>query len=996
MLAPRPHQLTALTDVERTLSQHDRAQLVMACGTGKTLVGRWLAERLAARSTLVLLPSLALVDQTVREWRRAHGWHFEALIVCSDPTTAEGTAERVGAAADPFADPSAPFWARQRVKVVTGAAAPAAVMKLLRHASTARPAVIFSTYHSSDTVAHGQAAAGVAGCFDLIVADEAHRLAGDSRQDFRGCLDDQRIRARRRLFMTATPVVIERSAVHSDADDFVDDGWCDPLTMGDEALFGPLAHRLTFAAAIEAGLLCDYQVLIVTRRLREVDVDQADRDTVALAAVLDAADRYGVTRLLSFHGRIRKARAFARELNVMSRLSDGRRLTAETVTADTSARERQQILNRLGQPMPDQVAVVTNARCLGEGLDVPAVDAVLFADPKTSVTDIAQAIGRVLRRSPGKTRGLVILPVALPADVDDDSALASSAFGVVWSVLRGLRAHDERLAGAVDEVTRGKGRTGRFGAGASRIDGLVSWIGDGVVDPELLAARLAVEVAAPWERFYATLRCYTERTGSARVSTQHHEEGLQLGRWVGHQRTMHRRGTLHPDRAARLELLTGWAWSTTDALWCDTAATLAAHHGLYGTVSADSLHDNGACSVGNRPLGPWAAEQRHAFRAGALDPGRARTLARIPSWSWQVLDDIDTAMLDALAEYVTWKGGANPPRDYIEDDLQLGAWVAAVRRRAVTGRLTRDLADALTYVAGGFRWETHDTTWRLYYAALLQFTRREGHARPVKGTVETLPDAELHIGQWVAVQRVRRRTGDLDVERSTALESLAGWTWDARKLVYGPPIDLGRRGARHGTGTGYTKGCRCQPCTEARRGREAARADRVRAGLPGTDLVDANPARGHLRILEARGASRKALARAAGVNVKTVTETLDGTLRRFTPDVAGRLTCLTIEAAREAALPGRHGGLVDPGPVWEQLDEMLAAGWPKAWIARELGKKSGAIQLRRHRPIGKQQAADIANLHRRLGGRFAPPRRHRQPMPTLAELDRAAQLEQAS
>ena len=990
---PREHQLAALADVQACLAGHDRAQLVMACGTGKTLTARWLAQRLAARRTLVLLPSLALVAQTVTEWRRASGWDFEGLIVCSDPSTAGGAAERGSDGLDEVTG-QVPFWARQRLLVVTGDAARPALVGALQRASTDRPVVVFATYHSLVAVTHGQAAAGSAGEFDLVVCDEAHRLAGDSGATFRLCLDSQQLRARKRLFMTATPVVIGRGGAPSATADYVDDGWRDPLTMGDEATFGPLAHRLSFAAAIEAGLLCDYRVLVVTRRLRADG--HVDAQTAALAAVLDAVDSHGATRVLSFHGRVRKARAFAAELNRMGELSDGRRVWAAAVDASMSAGERGKVLARLTAPVPGRVAVVTNARCLGEGVDVPAVDAVMFADPKTSETDVAQAVGRVLRRSPGKTVGLVLLPVDLPAGADDDSALASGAYAKVWAVLRALRSHDERIGVAVDEVLRRKARQGSGSGSAHGVEGLVRWLGDGVVDPDLLETRLVTELGGPWERLYAALAAHVAAGGSAQVAAGCVIGGEPLGRWVAQQRTMERRAVLPAGRRARLQALPGWSWSIADGAFTASVAVLAGAYarGLdaAGIAAADLRDASGRAG----PLGVWCAAQRRAMRRGQLPAHQVRLLGAVVGWCWQVLPDVDVTGVDALAEYVGWRKDANPDRDYIEDDFALGGWLAAVRRRSVVGRLSQDLRDELVGVTparespGALRWEVHDTSWRLHYAALVQHAAATGSAMVIGGTRVALPDCELEVGQWVHVQRMRRRAGELDTDRAAALGALPGWTWDARKSEYGEPIELGTRGARHGTGTGYTRGCRCEPCTVARRTRESDRKARVDGGMPSAlNLVDAGQARANLRVLAAQGCGCKQMARAADVNVKTVNETLSGEIRRLHPDRAYRMEQLTFAVVAEYEADGRWGGLVPPGPVWVHIDALLAAGWPKAWLARELGLTS--LQIRRDRRVSERTAGAVEALHSHLAGMVAPPRRHRQPMLTLAELEAAAQ-----
>lgn len=228
--APRDHQVEALSALDWALQGQDRAQLVMACGTGKTLVGRWYAERVGAAVAVVVVPSLSLVAQTLREWRSGGGWPFQALITCSDPSTADGVSERADGDGQ---DVSESFWTRLRARVTTDAAVVAA--RLSGH-SALQPLVIFSTYHSLHVVAEAARSAQVA--VDIVIADEAHTLAGQSREDFRVALDE-RLPAKRRVFMTATPVVSSNGDVTQEDSA--------SLSMDDAARFGPVAYRLDFA-----------------------------------------------------------------------------------------------------------------------------------------------------------------------------------------------------------------------------------------------------------------------------------------------------------------------------------------------------------------------------------------------------------------------------------------------------------------------------------------------------------------------------------------------------------------------------------------------------------------------------------------------------------------------------------------------------------------------------------------------------------------------------
>lgn len=487
-VTPRPHRLEALSAVEEHLHTTDRVSVLMACGTGKTLVGRWLAEQRRCATTLVVVPSLALIAQTLTEWRSAQQWPFEALIICSDPSTADGAQERAGSDDQ---DIPRPFWARHRAQVTTGVQV--AARALIRRRPG--PLVVFSTYHSAPVAAAAARAAGTQ--FDLMIADEAHHLAGRPRTDFRVVLGPD-MPAAARVFMTATQVNAAPAAPQPGWDD-----WSAPLSMDDPTLFGPVVYRLDFAEAIARGLLSDYEVLIYEAAGHHVP------DPVA--ALLAAADT-GLSRVLSFHGRVDKARAFAQAVDGTV-LPDGRRVRAIAVAGADPALHRCHALAALERPDPSTLVVVCSARCLAEGVDVPAVDGVLFADPKASDVGIIQAVGRALRRAPGKKNGKVLIPVCYRTDLDEDTTLSTSSFSALWRILRGLRTMDARLSAEVEGYIRAGSRRGR--QDGSRPRARVTFDLPHVSDLPALIARLVQDTSIAWEERFAELKAFTREHGTA-------------------------------------------------------------------------------------------------------------------------------------------------------------------------------------------------------------------------------------------------------------------------------------------------------------------------------------------------------------------------------------------------------------------------------------------------------------------------------------------------
>ena len=1001
----RPHQVQALGDLTRAFAVHDRATLVLPCGSGKTIVSAAHAAASEAATTLVLVPSLALLAQTLREWRRLPGWSFDALVVCSDPTTSAGAAE-LAESDEEGATVGAVDLALERTPVTTD---PDAVERFLRRPRPGRSRVVLATYHSAPVVAAGQARAGVS--FDLAVCDEAHRLAGNPRQEFLAALDPRQIVARRRLFMTATPRL------------------CGPdggFRMSDPRTFGPLAHEVTFGDAIRAGLLCDYRVLVVSVPGEAPDgADTTTRaaDPLALtpAALVEAVDGYQVSRVLSFHGRVAKAEAFAQTVDA-THTPAGRRIAARHVSGAMPTERRSAALAWLAAPIADgEVRLLSNARVLSEGVDVPSVDAVLFADPRSSEVSTLQAVGRVLRQSPGKQLGTIVVPVVLPPGGDDDTELLLSRFSVLWSVLRALRAHDQRFAFEVDAATRALVRHGS--TGAYRPERLEFVLPREVED--LVQLRLVEEVGDVWEQHYAGCQAWAYRHAGRRLARAARWQELPIGEWAVKQRTAHLRGVLPADRARRLEALPEWFWDRADAAWDDTYALLRAFADAYGSVaeaaSGPSVFDGLRAAAPQREqLGVWVATQRQGFRDGRLDPARAELLEALPGWTWQPVSAEDLAHVDALRQYVAFEGHAVVPSDHLEDGLQLGRWVWDVRRRKYTGRLHPALeaeiwaATPSRWAVGArtrWQWDKPGTAWRIAYTSLRQYADREGYAAPPVKHREQLSDITVRLGQWVALQRHQHRRGDLDQFRATALERLPGWSWDGDvggTRAVEAPIVL-PSGLQHGAAGAIARGCHCRECLEARRTNQVA----YRAARRASDQangVDPARTRRHLveleQTLQARlpadsgrrgqGLGRPLIAATAGVPLGVVRQVLAETVTGISAEHEARLLATTAAVCLSNVSPtGSRGRLVqrasarvDATPTRRLLADLQARGFDLNWAGRELGYAT-RLQLSGD-TVTRRLADQVAQLYRDVGDLHAPTTPHTRRVPPLTELRRKA------
>lgn len=978
---PRPHQVQALTGLQVALTVHDRVQLVMACGTGKTLVGRWHAEAAESSCTLVLVPSLALVAQTLQEWRRIHGWPFDALVVCSDPTTSAGTAERVDEDGLPLPGPDDLGSVRARTTTDPG------VARQFLHSRRDRPAVVFSTYHSAPVVAAAQSASGTV--FDLVICDEAHRLTGAPRPEFVAALDPRQIVARKRLFMTATPR-------------FTESGY----SMDDPATFGPVAHTVSFGDAIGAGLLCDYRVVVLgTPGAAVID----DRDSCTPAAVLEAIDTYGLRRILSFHSRIARAEAFTAALDG-SRTSAGVTVASQHLAGHMPTAQREEALSWLRNADGDQARLLGSARVLSEGVDVPAVDTALFADPRSSVTDIIQAIGRVLRPHPDKKVGTIIVPIALPANHDDDTELLVSRFSLLWSVLRALRAHDERFARDLDRAVHSTP-----GGPGGYLVGPVEFVLPAWCDTQMLRARIVTDLSDGWERFYTVAEAWAEQHPDRRMPRNARHHDIAVGEWAFKQRQARRRGMLSADRVARLDRIAGWYWDRADTAWHDTFTILQDYAREHGTVADHQRGDSRftglrAALPQREKLGAWMATQRHAYRSGALEAARVAALETLPGWSWAPLPAEDLAMVDALRQFVEFEKHAAVPARHVEDGLELGRWVWDVRRRKLTGTLHPSLADELWLVGespwrGGsptrFAWEKTETQWRLAYTALRTFAAREGHCSPAASHTEELHDGPVRVGQWVALQRHLQGKGELDERRAAALQRLAGWSWTASGgRAAEEPIELPDH-LHHGAGGAVARGCRCAECRGYQRAIGRRSLANRRDAMAATRTVSAEQALRHLRQVEEELAStidngqdrnnRSLLAHVAGVPLACVRDVLNGTRAMLTEEEHRNLLSVSTDACRAQLGDGSRGRAIQThshripsGPTLALLDDLAQRGFTAGWVGRELGYHR-AHQV--HSAMITQGLADrIRELHTTVGDLVAPTLGRRRIAPPLAEL----------
>lgn len=480
----RPHQLDALTAVRTGFAANDRGKVIMACGTGKTFTSLKIAEDLVGADGLVLflVPSLALMAQTVREWTADTKTPLRSFAVCSDTQVGKRRIAKEDIAEISSLDLAFPA-TTDAAKLANGVADP----------SEGKMTVVFATYQSIQAVSDAQRLHGMPS-FDLIICDEAHRttgatLDGQEESNFVRIHRDEVISGKKRLYMTATPRIFGDGA-KSKADEL----GVTLATMDDESIYGPTLFYRGFGWAVQEGLLTDYKVIVlamdeglvaksVQKRMADEDSDLLLDDATKIIGCYKAltkadlasdvgADTQPMKRALAFCRDIAASKLvrdeFAAvvdeflgndpliedETNTVGQL----RCQIEHVDGTFNAKTRGELLDWLkAEPEDNTCRILTNARCLSEGVDVPALDAIMFLHPRKSQIDVVQSVGRVMRKAPNKRMGYVILPVGVPAGVPPEQALADNEkYKVVWQILNALRAHDERFDSTINQIDLGQ------------------------------------------------------------------------------------------------------------------------------------------------------------------------------------------------------------------------------------------------------------------------------------------------------------------------------------------------------------------------------------------------------------------------------------------------------------------------------------------------------------------------------------------------------------
>jgi superfamily II DNA or RNA helicase len=892
----QPHQTEALEAALKTLTEYDRVHDVLACGTGKTILGRALSDAVAPRGrVLVLVPRISLVTQSLADYRNLGDSGLgTVLAICSDRSLIWDTRLH-GLAVHQTTDPGT-----------------------LAHAVAAAPGRVtaVATYQSVEAIIRAHGSHGLP-AWDLVILDEGHRLTGSPQ--WARALDDTLLPARHRKTTTATPVVLEKRAGAAGTR---------MLSMDDEELFGPRCYTLSFPEARRRGLQVSYTVAtpVVTHAQVRTMIDRAEHmqvmssgaisaDVMALQlAVLKAMRQWGGSRALTFHPRVVDARLWARTLPHMAALlgEDPDQVWARHLNQAHTEAVRSRVLDEFSRPTgPHRWRFVTNVGLFRDGYDAPACDTVVITHTPGSANAATQMLSRALRVDPDRPdkRALFVLPVVLSQDYDEASLaqiLTDAGWGTLWNAMRALGALDE------DMLTVARRRLGRIGAqgvragadrhpASARTDFPSWWKLSGVPVPNVFAdavtVRAAREIAPAVDEYLGAFDAYVQTYRTTYVPASYiTDAGLDLGAWI--RRVLNtRRKPLPPYVLERLK-----------AAGLDTTQPYSSH--LQGRDEAQIYYEEfGHLRVPTSYVSPRGYKLGHHInKTRSRHRKNELTEEEIAWWNardmiWdagaEISEEYQRKYRKAGEEYFEKFGDINAPQTYVHwDEFHLGNAVAYRRVRYHAGTLGDD--DIRWHEDRKIKWRILDdyqeqrrrALWEKGFSLARDYFHRTGHLRVKSKTringlqLDSWVERQNRLWDTLTEQQQQRLIGigfpgpiDLDQVRALVHEGATNTQLEARfgmsmRMISGqlaraedPPVAVIRRRAiASRIRRGHTAADLAAAYPVASRD-IADIIEGVERGLFRTDLADAPPPtpKEACQVFEETGGSARRTALLLGV-----------------------------------------------------------------------------------------------------------------------------------
>jgi superfamily II DNA or RNA helicase len=782
VFTPKPHQIEAINCAINHFKTNDVGRMIHACGTGKTMTSLWIKEALKPKNTIVYVPSLSLLKQTLEEWTKHKSSNFSIKCVCSD--------QSISTTAREF-DETIVDVTELGVPVTTN---PKEIAEFLKQSG--KDKVIFSTYQSAPVILEAIKYLPTFS-FDFGIFDEAHRTASKSDQLFTKSLNSP---IQKKLFMTATPKLyaphLQKRAKEEDI------LLC---SMDDTTIYGEVFHEIKFGEAIKLNLLSDYKIKIILvsndeikelidRRYwlnilgKEVTADELAKVWALFKSLND------VNHIISFHSRVHSAKEFQNLVEKTIELLKLHKKEVEDVktyhiSGEMPTYQRSKILSEF---IAQKKSLVTNARCLTEGVDVPAIDGVYFVDPKQNLIDIVQAIGRAIRKKSTKY-GYIIIPVFIQDKTNTEHIIESSAFAQVWNVVEAMKDQDARLSHIIEKLQELKGKK-KFGSLKARDQseeralkadlGNIFDLSDSIlpknIDIPYFIENINIKtldiIGESWDERFGEYKSFKERYCKEPTKISKNNFEKKVGLWAQTQRQSYRKKKyLSQEKIDKLNSI-GFMWNFFEESWIQAFEDyylFKKRNGKEPLINSKNEFE--------KNLGRWTTSQRGCYRKNKLSQDKVEKLNSI-GFVWE---PIELLWDKSFKDYILFKEkyDCEPNNSSkVESEKLLAKWVTFQRERYKKNRLEKDRIVQLKSI--GFIWDFKVDRWEKFFKDYKKFKEKYGH-KPMETSKNK---SEKILGVWASKQRVDYNKNKLSKNRIDKLESI-DFIWNQLESSWNESFD---------------------------------------------------------------------------------------------------------------------------------------------------------------------------------------------------------------
>jgi len=756
---PYEFQLNAIAKVVEGFNKDNKGKLIMPCGSGKTYTSLWIKEALKSKRTLVLVPSLSLLKQFKDDWAEEQSYPIEYLCVCS--------AKDIDTRKDQIKFEGYQLNAPNRVTLDKN--------RIIKFLSSSGEQLIYSTYQSLPKVAEAQKKVGLP--FDLVIADEAHRTAIKRTSNFALIHDHKKIKANKRLYMTATEKILSNQAKSHLSEEqlkIIAD-------MSKKSIYGINFFEMNFGEAIAEKVLCDYKIIGMGVRhdelKRAIDTRKYIKDGITIDELINnyalnkVMERYGLTHAVTFHSRINWAKQFKnRHSEIFGKYQ------AYHVNGGQSTNERAEIFRAYKN---NPKAIITNAQCLTEGVNIPIIDCVYFCDPKESLIDIVQSSGRALRKPKNvkKDYGYIVVPIFHKNRKNIESAIDKSVFKNLVSIVRSMANQDKRLQEEINRIVFEKGLR-KNKKGKKVIDVVDSEFIELVgFEDELMRTSLFDQVIEKnvdsWMVSFEMLKLFRQENPDRWPLAKEKYKETGLGVWCDDQRTKnkekHKNTKLTEEQFALLDSA-GFPWAPREDQWPDKFE-------LYKKFKRNNPNKEPTRKE-QKELFEWANNQRTKYQNKTILDLRIELLNG-ENFVWDRKEAEWEEGFSELLVYLANNPNNFPTTDYTTPSgYKLGSWIRVNRRNKKTmgdegkkGLLTKEKIKRLN--ENGFLWDKYDADWLKHYQKLLTFRQENPNRWPTRGKKNDKDSDEVMMANWCTTQRVWKKNGKLkNKDRIKLLEDM--------------------------------------------------------------------------------------------------------------------------------------------------------------------------------------------------------------------------------